>query len=211
MKKNKKCLILATLALWPSFSCAGSSSVVLQDGVNRAPAMTLHCVSSKGVAIPCGVAATPLYTIPTGDTATASNQVSELSLQQIMSMALGSPADSEFNSGAGSVVAILKGIYAAVGNIGAVTGGAPISRSSNVQAQQSTTLFSQNANRKYLAFQVPAGSYLWVNLAGGPAAPNGMDCAYFPAGTFYESGSFVNRGQITVFSPVAALISAWEY
>jgi hypothetical protein len=61
-----------------------------------------------------------------------------------------------------------------------------------------------------MAFQAPQTSFIWVNFIGGVAAPNAPDCAYFPAGAFYESGQFVTRGAITVYSPVVATISAWE-
>ncbi len=88
--------------------------------------------------------------------------------------------------------------------------GAPVSRSLAVPAQQSTMLFVANPYRRYLAFQAPQGSALWINLLGGPAAPNAPDCVYFAPGTFYESGSYVNRNAITIFSPVAATIAAVE-
>jgi hypothetical protein len=91
------------------------------------------------------------------------------------------------------------------------TGALLTSRSiATVQAQASTPLFPANPNRHYLAFQAPAGNPLWVNFMGGIAAPNAVDCAYFAAGAFYESSSFVNRGSITIWSPVAATVSAWE-
>lgn len=89
-------------------------------------------------------------------------------------------------------------------------GGAPVSRSLSLAAQQSTTLFVANPARRYLAFQAPQGSPIWVNLVGGTAAPNAPDCIYFGAGSFYESGTYVNRNAITVYSPVAATISAVE-
>ena len=51
---------------------------------------------------------------------------------------------------------------------------------------------------------------MWVNVVGGPAVPNGPDCAYFAPGSFYESGQFINRGAITVYAASAAMFSAWE-
>jgi hypothetical protein len=88
-------------------------------------------------------------------------------------------------------------------------GGQPASRSASI-SQTSTTVFPANAARRYLAFQAPQASFIWVNFVGGAAAPNGRDCIYFAAGSFYESGQYVTQSAITIFSPVAATISAWE-
>ena len=186
------------------------NSFLLSDGVNRAPAITLHCVGPGGSAIPCGVASQPLIVAPTAGGATAPNQATQILSQQAMVQSLGTPADPAYVSGTGSIVALLKGIFAGGTSSSVVAGGVPISRSLPVGAQQSVQLFAANPARKYLAFQAPAGSFIWVNFLGGTAAPNGLDCAYFTAGTLYESGPFVNRGAITVYSPVGAAISAWE-
>jgi hypothetical protein len=77
-------------------------------------------------------------------------------------------------------------------------------------AGQSVILFPANPSRRYLSFQVPTGTYLWVNLLGGVASPGGIDCAYFGSGMLYESGQFVNTGPVSVYSPVAITVSAWE-
>jgi hypothetical protein len=89
-------------------------------------------------------------------------------------------------------------------------GGALASRSLNVPAGASTTLFAANPNRHYFGFQAPQASAVWINFLGGAAGPNLPDCAYFPAESFYESGQFVNRGAITVYTSVSMTISAWE-
>jgi hypothetical protein len=106
----------------------------------------------------------------------------------------------------------MKGVYTWLsGGVTAVpAGGSLASRTLAVQAGASTTLFSSNLSRHYLGFQAPQGSPIWINFLGGAAGPNLPDCAYFPAGAFYESGQFVNRGAITVYSPVSMTISAWE-
>ncbi len=155
-------------------------SYVLPDGISRSPAVTLHCASGVATAVACGTAAQPLVVTPSPGAATAANQASELT-------ALGS-----------GVPAI-------------PVAGQPVSRSlANAPALTSTPLFPANPSRRYMAFQAPQTSFIWVNFIGGVAAPNAPDCAYFPAGAFYESGQFVTRGAITVYSPVVATISAWE-
>jgi hypothetical protein len=155
-------------------------SYVLPDGRSRAPAVTLHCASGAGTAVACGTAAQPLVVTPSPGAATAANQASEIT-------ALGS-----------GVPAI-------------PVAGQPLSRTlSNAPASTSTTLFPANPSRRYMAFQAPQTSFIWVNFMGGVAAPNAPDCAYFPAGSLYESGQFVTSGAITVYSPVVATISAWE-
>jgi hypothetical protein len=188
---------------------------VLQDGLTRAPAMVLHCKTGGNIVVPCGTTTTPL--VVTGGSgsagsATATNQQSQIAAEQSSATALGTPADTPYSGGAGSVTAVLKGLWGVLGGgVPAIpTGGVPTSRSLSLAAQQSTTIFPVNAGRHYLALQVPQGSYLWVNFLGGVAAPNAIDCAYFAAGTFYESGQYVNRGAVTVYSPVAAVVSAWE-
>jgi hypothetical protein len=190
---------------------------VLQNSLNRAPAVVLHCATGGNVVVPCGTAAMPLVvTGGTGGTnlgsATATNQQSQIAAEQSSATALGTPADLLYSGGSGSVTSLLKGVWSVLGGgVSAVpVGGVPVSRSLSLVAQQSTQVFPSNGARHYLAFQVPQGSYVWVNLLGGAAAPNGLDCAYFAAGTFYESGQYVNRGAITFYSPVAAVLSAWE-
>jgi len=89
-------------------------------------------------------------------------------------------------------------------------GGVLTSRSLALPAGQSVILFPANPSRRYLSFQVPTGTYLWVNLLGGVASPGGIDCAYFGSGMLYESGQFVNTGPVSVYSPVAITVSAWE-
>ncbi|HTR18082.1 MAG TPA: hypothetical protein VMI52_13755 [Acetobacteraceae bacterium] len=89
-------------------------------------------------------------------------------------------------------------------------GGMMISRSLTVAAVTSTQLFPANTQRHYLSFQAPQSTGIWVNRVGGTAGPNLPDCAYFPAGTLFESGNFVNTGAITVYAPVSVTISAWE-
>jgi hypothetical protein len=144
--------------------------------------------------------------------ATATNQQAQITAEQSSATALGTPADTLYAGGSGSVTSVLKGVWSVLGGgVSAVPiGGVPVSRSLSLVAQQSTQVFPSNTGRHYLAFQVPQGTYVWVNLLGGVAAPNGLDCAYFAAGTFYESGQYVNRGAITFYSPVAAVLSAWE-
>jgi hypothetical protein len=48
-------------------------SLVLPDGLNRAPAVTLHCTSNGTNAAPCGVASQPLVVAPVAGGATAGN------------------------------------------------------------------------------------------------------------------------------------------
>jgi hypothetical protein len=204
-------LVLAGGRAW-----AGTPYVV-QNSLNRAPAVVLHCSTGGNVVVPCGTAAMPL--VVTGGTggsssgsATATNQQAQITAEQSSATALGTPADTLYAGGSGSVTSVLKGVWSVLGGgVSAVPiGGVPVSRSLSLVAQQSTQVFPSNTGRHYLAFQVPQGTYVWVNLLGGVAAPNGLDCAYFAAGTFYESGQYVNRGAITFYSPVAAVLSAWE-
>ena len=88
--------------------------------------------------------------------------------------------------------------------------GSLVSRSVSVPATQSTQLFPANASRHALTFQAPVGSAIWVNFLGGVAAPNGTDCVQLSAGTLYESGQFVTRSAVTVYTTVTVAISAWE-
>jgi hypothetical protein len=144
--------------------------------------------------------------------ATSGNQAAEVQSEQAIAAAMGTQQDAAYVSGAGSAVALLKGLVAALSNGVTATpfGGSPVSRSATLTAAQSTTLFAANPARHYLAFQAPASTAIWVNFVGGTAVPNGTDCAQLSAGTLYESGQFVTRGAVSVYSPVTAAIAAWE-
>jgi hypothetical protein len=109
------------------------------------------------------------------------------------------------------MVSLLKALAASFANgVPAVpVGGQPVSRCVVLAAQQSTVLFVTNPLRHCLALQAPSNTAIWANLVGGTATPNGVDCAYFSAGSFYESGAFVNRGSITVYAPIAVSLAAW--
>ena len=67
----------------------GGSSFVASDGVNRAPAVTLHCLVGS-FAVPCGTTAQPVVVAPVAGGATATNQSSEIITQQAVSTSLGS-------------------------------------------------------------------------------------------------------------------------
>ena len=194
-----------------SASAKADGSYPLADGTNRASAVTLHCANSSGIAVPCGNLSSPLVVnAPTG--ATLANQSTQIASETSIATASGSTNDAAYSGGAGSVVSILKGLWNVVsGGIPAVpVGGSPLSRSASVSAQTSTLLFPANNIRRYFAFQAPQSTAIWVNFLGGTAAPNGADCAYFPAGAFYESGQWVNRGSITVYAAVGTVVAAWE-
>lgn len=206
-----KTLVFGALFLAAAIPAHADGSYVLPDGTNRAPAVTLHCVAPGGGAVPCGTSGTPMVvTVPTG--ATAGNQASQITAEQSSAAALGSVTDTPYSGGSGSLAAILKGLWGALtSGVAAVpVGGAPISRSAMLIANTSTAVFPVNAQRRYIAFQAPQGTYVWVNFLGGQASPNGTDCSYFPAGALYESGQWVNRGVISVYAPVAVSFSAWE-
>ena len=145
--------------------------------------------------------------------ATAGNQIVQINAAQAAAQATGTTADQPYGGGgAGTMVALLKSIWAAT-NVGVPSlpvGGTLTSRSTTLIAGNSSALFPANGGRHYLAFQAPQTAGIWVNLLGGVAAPNAADCAYFAAGSLYESGQFVNRGAITVYSPTSVTISAWE-
>lgn len=207
------CLKTAILtAVTFSSAYANGSSYLLPDGLNRAPAVTLHCVSAGGGAVACGTPANPLSVLSTPDANTAANQMNEVAAEQSSAQALGGIGDPAFTGGQGSLVSLLKGVWSALngGIVVTPSGGTLVSRTVALPAQQSLTVFPANATRRYLSFQVPQSTYVWINLMGGVAAPNAADCAYFGPGTFYESGTFVNRGVITVYAPVAVTFSAWE-
>ncbi len=191
---------------------AAGSSYVLPDGTNRAPAMTLHCVTPGGSAVVCGTPANPLVVTAPAGAASSANQALQLGAEQASASAIGGVGDLAYAGGAGSMVSVLKALWAAAstGIPALPAGGLLTSRTLNVPAATSTLLFPANAGRRYLSFQVPLGNAVWINLVGGSAVPNGPDCAYFAAGSFYESGPFINRGAITVYTPVAVNFSAWE-
>jgi hypothetical protein len=203
---------LLTIMLTGAASGQTGSSFVLSDGLNRAPAVTLHCVSANNIAVPCGTSAQPLYITGNGGLATAGNQTTQVQADQAIAAAIGTQQDAPVVSGAGSSIALLKGIMTTL--LGGVTAtpvtGSPISRSVSLGAAQSTIVFPANPTRHYLAFQAPVGTAVWVNFVGGTAAPNGIDCAQLAAGTLYESGQFVTRGAVAMYSPAATNISAWE-
>ena len=203
-------MTLSVCLLWGNAALA-AGPYVLSDGISRAPAVTLHCKGSGNIVVPCGTAATPLVVTQGSGSATSANQQTQVTAEQATAQALGAPADAPYAGGNGSMTSVLKSVWSVLGGgVSAIpVGGVPVSRSVSVAAGQ-TTLFTANPMRRYLSFQVPQGSYVWINLLGGPAAPNAVDCAYFAAGTFYESGQYVNRGAISIYSPVAAVISAWE-
>ncbi len=110
------------------------------------------------------------------------------------------------------MVSLLKALWsvASSGIPALPAGGALTSRTVTLPASVSTQVFAANGIRRYLSFQVPLAGGVWINVMGGPAIPNGPDCAYFAAGSFYESGAFINRGAITVFSSTSVTFSAWE-
>jgi hypothetical protein len=188
------------------------SSFVTSDGVSRSPAVTLHCVTTNNMAVPCGTPNQPLYITGSGGLATAGNQTSQVQADQAIAAAIGTQQDAPVISGTGSSIALLKGIMTTL--LSGVTAtpitGMPISRSVSLAQAQSTILFPANPTRHYLAFQAPAGTAVWVNFVGGTASPNGVDCAQLSAGTLYESGQFVTRGSVSIYAPVATSISAWE-
>ena len=197
--------------LYASRSLAGSS-YVLPDGTNRAPAVVLHCVGSNGNAVPCGILTNPIVVSAPLGGPSSTNQLLQISSAQASAQALGTTADGAFTGGAGSVVSLLKGLWGTTssGVPALAVGGTLVSRSTMLAAGISTNVFPLNPSRHYLSFQVPQSSGVWINLIGGIAAPNTIDCAYFAAGTFYESGSFINRGALTVYAPVSVTFSAWE-
>jgi hypothetical protein len=120
--------------------------------------------------------------------------------------------DSVYAGGAGTLSGLLKGIWTVLtGGVPATpVGGSPISRSAALPAAQSFQVFPANPSRRYLAFQAPQNTGVWVNFTGGTAAPGGVDCAFFAAGSIYESGQFVDRGAVTMSAAVAVAIAAWE-
>jgi hypothetical protein len=202
-----------TFMIW----CSGAdaqmgNSYVTADGINRAPAVALHCVGPGNVAAPCGTAGQPLIIAGPNPLATASNQSNQLQYEQAIAAAAGTQQDNPYSGGPGTTIALLKGLIATFG--GGVTAlpasGTFISRSTSLPAVQSVMIFPANLGRHYIAFQVPSGNSIWLNFLGGVASPNGIDCVQFSAGTFYESGGFVTRGAVSVYTPIAVAISAWE-
>ena len=210
MRVMAACAFLA-LAGGPAYGQPGSSFLT-SDGINRAPATVLHCVGTGNMAVPCGTASQPLYVTSGSGLATAGNQASEITSQQAIASAAGTPGDASYSGGAGSMIALLKGVIGALSNGVTATPvvGTPVSRSGTVSAGVSTTLFPANLIRHYLAMQAPPSTAVWVNFVGGAATPNGIDCVQLSAGTLYESGAFVTKGSISIYSPVAVAVSAWE-
>ncbi len=205
-------LTLMPLFLVTAADAQTGGSFLTSDGVNRAPAAVMHCVSAGNVAVPCGTSSQPLVITGSTGLATASNQVSQVQADQSIATAAGTPADPTYSSGSGSLVAILKGLFSVLttGVTAEPVTGAPVSRSLSLTAVTSTTLFPANAGRHYLALQAPPSSAIWVNFVGGQAAPNATDCVQLSAGTLYESAQFVTRGPVNVYAPVSVTIAAWE-
>ena len=207
--------LLLTAAFFISLGgpAMAGNSLLMQDGISRAQAFTLHCTSDNVTTTACGVPSQPLVVAPVSGGATAGNQAAEIAGQQVLLQSIGGQLDNPYpGSGAGSMVALLKSLFAILTNgVAAIpVGGQPVSRSKSLNAATSTVLFSPNSARRYLAFQAPPGTAVWVNFVGGIASPNCLDCAMLPAGTLFESGNTINQGAITVYSPVATPISAWE-
>ena len=209
------------------------SSTLTQNRIDRAPAVTLDCVNvTTGLAVPCGTLLNPLVVSGgglAGGSASATNQQTQITAEQAISSAAGTQADSLYGgSGNTTLVGALKGVFSLLNNTLTVKQIAPLPSGSNVIGQMSpivgplvsrtitvaagtsTTLFTANATRHYLSFQAPQSTGIWVNRVGGTAAVNGADCAYFSAGALFESGNYVSSGAITVYSPNAVTISAWE-
>jgi hypothetical protein len=195
----------------PTWAQTGNSFIT-GDGSSRAPAVTMHCVGSGNVAIPCGTNTQPLYVAGSSPLANSSNQATQILSGQSVAAASGTPQDTPYTGGSGSAIALLKGLFSVLttGISAGPESGTLISRSAIVPATQSTQLFPPNAVRHVFALQAPAGSALWVNFLGGVAAPNGTDCVQLGAGALYESGQFVTRSAVTVYAPVAVSIAAWE-
>jgi hypothetical protein len=149
---------------------------------------------------------------PSPGAATAANQNAEISAQQGISQAVGTPADPIYVNGPGSMVSLLKAVESLLtsGIQSMPIGGQPVSRSITINSASSNYLFLSNPSRHYLAFQAPQTSFVWVNFLGGTAAPNAQNCVYFAAGSFYESSQYVTQGAISIYSPVASTIAAWE-
>lgn len=224
---------LALLAL-STLHARAQSSVVTQNGIDRAQAVTINCVApGTNIAVPCGTTANPLVVTGGGSagnsSASATNQQTQITAEQATANATGTQGDTTYTgAGATTLVGALKGLFAELGGTltvnqaTALPGGtnmigqvspiaAPlVSRTITVVGGQSTTLFAPNMLRHYLSFQAPQSTGIWVNRIGGAATPNGADCAYFSPGALFESGNYVNNGAVTVYSPNAATISAWE-
>lgn len=209
MRRASMCFLYAMGTYSPAFA---GNSYVLPDGKSRAAAVTVHCATGPGTAVACGTQAQPLVVTAPPGAATSANQGAEISTQQGISQALGTQNDPIYTNGPGSMVSLLKAVESAlIGGVQSVpVGGQPISRSVTVGSASSAYLFQSNPTRHYLAFQAPQTSFIWVNFLGGTAAPNALNCVYFAAGSFYESGQYVTHGAVSIYSPVAANISAWE-
>ncbi len=231
--RHRSALLLIATAITGGTAHAQSSTLT-QNRVDRASAVTLDCVNvTTGLAIPCGTLLNPLVvtggSTVAGGSASATNQQTQITAEQAISSAAGTQADALYGgSGNTTLVGVLKGVFSllngtlAVKETAALPSGsnvigqvAPVaaplvSRTITVAAGTSTTLFAANAARHYLSFQAPQNTGIWINRVGGTAAVNGADCAYFAPGALFESGNYVNSGVITVYSPNAVTISAWE-
>jgi hypothetical protein len=72
----------------------------------------------------------------------------------------------------------------------------------------STALVSANAGRRLLRVQAPQGAGVWLNLLGGTAGANALDCLYLAPGDVFE-GQDTNA--VTYWCATGGLIlSAWE-
>ena len=222
---------MLAIAVLPVSRALAQSNFVLGDGLTRAPAVTLACPTGAGATVAgCGGPTSPLVvtgTIP--GSSTAANQQAQTALLQGMVSAVGTPGDVAGSSTApSSIVALLKTIGSLlsapvtvvlgaalpvganmIGQVAPAAGGLT-SRTVQVPAGQSTMVFLANPSRRYLSFQAPQTTFIWVNRMGGTAVPNGPDCFYFPSGALFESGSFVSTGGLSVYAPTAVQISAVE-
>ncbi len=210
MRGTTICVFLMMAA--SSADAQAGNSFPLSDGINRAPASVLHCVGAGNVAVPCGTSAQPLFVTGSAGLATAGNQTSQLASEQAIAAAAGTQQDAAYAGGSGSMISLLKGLVAALssGITATPVTGLPVSRSGALPATTSTMVFPSNPSRHYLALQAPTTTAIWVNFVGGTATPSGTDCVQLSAGTLYESGAFVTRGAVNVYSPVAVSIAAWE-
>ena len=95
--------------------------------------------------------------------------------------------------------AVSNGAIITAPRAGALTSGSGTSPASPT----STQLFAAST-RRYLAVQAPAADDMWVNINGGAAAINGVDCVRVPANTFYEFETFVSQTAIFYYTAAAS-------
>lgn len=231
--RHRTVLLLMAIAL-SGRAAHAQSSTLTQNRIDRAPAVTLDCINvTTGLAVPCGTSLNPLVvsgaSSVAGGSASATNQQTQITTEQAISNAAGTQADALYGgSGNTTLVGVLKGVFSLLNGTLAIKESAALPTGSNVIGQvapvatplvsrtitvaagTSTTLFAVNAARHYLSFQAPQSTGIWINRVGGTAAVNGADCAYFAPGALFESGNYVNSGAVTVYSPNAVTISAWE-